>query len=96
MLTLSSAQETTAIGDIVRNLLTPNNLAIAGVDGADETNVAECVKEACLILLSWAMEEGGFDLGDAEERVVEIDLADLILEDCGAEGRKPQEEQWLE
>jgi hypothetical protein len=96
MLTLSSAQETTAIGDIIRDLLTPDNLTVAGVDGADKADVAESVEEARLILLSRAMEEGGFDLGDAEERVVEIDLADLVLEDCGAEGREPQEEQWLE
>jgi hypothetical protein len=33
------------------------------------------------------MEEGGLDLGDADERVVEIDLADFVLEDGSAEGR---------
>jgi len=87
MFALSSAQETAAIGNIIRNLLTPYNSAIAGVHSTDNADITECVKEARLILLSGSMEEGGFDLGDAYERVVEIDLADFILEDGGAEGR---------
>ncbi|KAI6762047.1 hypothetical protein HG531_002600 [Fusarium graminearum] len=46
---LSSAQETTAIGDIVGNLLTPDNGTVAGVHGADNADVAKCVKEARLV-----------------------------------------------
>jgi hypothetical protein len=85
VLAFSSAQETATIGNIIRNLLAPNDSAIAGVDSTDNADVAECVKEARLILLSGSMEEGGFDLGDAYESVVEIDLADFILENGGAE-----------
>jgi hypothetical protein len=87
VLPLSSAQEATAIGDIICNLLAPNNGASAGVHGADDADVAECVKEARLILLSRSMEEGGFDLGDADERVVEIDFADFVLKNGCAERR---------
>ncbi|KAI6764516.1 hypothetical protein HG530_008305 [Fusarium avenaceum] len=87
VLPLSSAQEAAAIGDIVSNLLAPNNGTSAGVHGADNADVAECVKEARLILLSRSMEEGGFDLGNTDERVVEIDFADFVLENSCAERR---------
>jgi hypothetical protein len=89
MLALGSAQETAAIGDIIRNLLAPDDRTVAGVHSADNADVAECVEEARLILLAWSMEEGGFDLGDADERVVKVDLTDFILKDGGAEGRYP-------
>ncbi len=89
-LTVADSQEPTAISDTSVEDLPPLHGAAARVHGAQNTNIREAVEKrssSCLV------EECRVWLGETEEFVMEIDMADLVLEDSAHDKGKRQEKE---
>jgi hypothetical protein len=84
---------TPAIGYILGDLVSPDHGPGRGIYGAEYAYIAEGVEQRSLVVLAWPVEEGRLNLGDAEERVVEVDIIDLILIDGRCQGGESQQKQ---
>jgi hypothetical protein len=91
-LAVTCPQEPPAIRDVAAEQLSPNYRTVAGIDGPEDPNIAQCIEKTGLILFPGLMKEGCLPLRYAEKLVMEVDVADFVSKDrVNGRGKRQQD-----